>query len=71
LATECIASVYAAGDDHIRSGPGGDAARHERWLQRQHDIHTSAAEMLADGRLTGVDCMFNPQASRHRFKDRR
>ena len=49
-------------DDHIRSGPGGDAARHEKWLQRQHDIHISAAEMLADGRLTGVDCMFNPEA---------
>ncbi len=48
-------------DDHIRSGPGGDAARQEQWLQRQHDIHISAAVMLADGRLTGADCMFNPQ----------
>lgn len=49
-------------DDHMRGGPGSDAGRLHQWLQRQNDIHVSAAEMLSDGRLTGADCMFNPEA---------
>ncbi|MDB5575715.1 MAG: hypothetical protein JWR80_891 [Bradyrhizobium sp.] len=55
-------------DDHMRSGPGADPTRQQQWLERQHDIHVSAAEMLSDGRLTGVDCMFNAEADHEQLE---
>jgi 2,3-dihydroxyphenylpropionate 1,2-dioxygenase len=51
-------------DYHMKEGPGGDTDREKQWLQRQYDIHVAAAKMLADGRLTATDCMFNPELDR-------
>lgn len=51
-------------DDYMRSGPGLESAREDRWLQHMHDIHIEAAGLMAKGVITAEDCRFNPALDR-------
>jgi 2,3-dihydroxyphenylpropionate 1,2-dioxygenase len=45
-------------------GPENTMMSADAWYGRLHDIHHLAAEMFADGRLTGADCCFNESFDR-------